>query len=150
MLALAGWIPLSFLAATIGGLAAPGPWYERVNKPSWNPPNAVFAPVWTVLFLMMGVAAWLVWQRRGQPGVTLALTLFVGQLCLNVLWSWLFFHWHRMDLAFYELLVFWVVILATLLAFWQVRPLAGWLFVPYLLWVTFAGYLNLTLWRLNR
>ncbi len=150
MLALAGWILLSFLAATIGGLAAPGPWYERVNKPSWNPPNAVFAPVWTVLFLMMGVAAWLVWQRRGQPGVTLALTLFVGQLCLNVLWSWLFFHWHRMDLAFYELLVFWVVILATLLAFWQVRPLAGWLFVPYLLWVTFAGYLNLTLWRLNR
>ncbi len=118
MLALAGWILLSFLAATIGGLAAPGPWYERVNKPSWNPPNAVFAPVWTVLFLMMGVAAWLVWQRRGQPGVKLALTLFVGQLCLNVLWSWLFFHWHRMDLAFYELLVFWVVILATLLAFW--------------------------------
>lgn len=150
MLALAGWILLSFLAATVGGLAAPGAWYERVNKPSWNPPNAVFAPVWTVLFLMMGVAAWLVWQRRGQPGVTLALTLFVGQLCLNVLWSWLFFHWHRMDLAFYELLVFWVVILATLLAFWQVRPLAGWLFVPYLLWVTFAGYLNLTLWRLNR
>lgn len=150
MLALAGWILLSFLAATIGGLAAPGAWYERVNKPSWNPPNAVFAPVWTVLFIMMGVAAWLVWQRRGQPGVTLALTLFVGQLCLNVLWSWLFFHWHRMDLAFYELLVFWVVILATLLAFWRVRPLAGWLFVPYLLWVTFAGYLNLTLWRLNR
>ncbi len=150
MLALAGWILLSFLAATIGGLAAPGPWYERVNKPSWNPPNAVFAPVWTVLFLMMGVAAWLVWQRRGQPGVTLALTLFVGQLCLNVLWSWLFFHWHRMDLAFYELLLFWALILATLLAFWQVRPLAGWLFVPYLLWVSFAGFLNLTLWRLNR
>ncbi len=150
MLALAGWILLSFLAATIGGLAAPGPWYERVNKPSWNPPNAVFAPVWTVLFLMMGVAAWLVWQRRGQPGVTLALTLFVGQLCLNTLWSWLFFHWHRMDLAFYELLLFWALILATLLAFWQVRPLAGWLFVPYLLWVSFAGFLNLTLWRLNR
>ena len=67
-----------------------------------------------------------------------------------MLWSWLFFHWHRMDLAFYELLLFWVVILATLVAFWRVRPLAGWLFVPYLLWVTFAGYLNLTLWRLNR
>ena len=150
MLALAGWILLSFLAATIGGLAAPGAWYEQVNKPSWNPPNAVFAPVWTVLFLMMGVAAWLVWLRRGEPGVVPALGLFGAQLALNVLWSWLFFHWHRMDLAFYELLLFWVVILATLLAFWQVRPLAGWLFVPYLLWVTFAGYLNLTLWRLNR
>ena len=150
MLALAGWILLSFLAATIGGLAAPGQWYERVNKPSWNPPNAVFAPVWTVLFILMGVAAWLVWLRRGETGVTLALALFVGQLVLNVLWSWLFFHWHRMDLASYELLLFWVVILATLVAFWQVRPLAGWLFVPYLVWVTFAGYLNLTLWRLNR
>ncbi|MBP9200536.1 MAG: tryptophan-rich sensory protein [Gemmatimonadales bacterium] len=150
MLALAGWILLSFLAATIGGLASPGQWYERVNKPSWNPPNAVFAPVWTVLFILMGVAAWLVWLRRGETGVTLALALFVGQLVLNVLWSWLFFHWHRMDLAFYELLLFWVVILATLVAFWQVRPLAGWLFVPYLVWVTFAGYLNLTLWRLNR
>lgn len=78
------------------------------------------------------------------------MTLFVVQLVFNTLWSWLFFGWHRMDLAFYEVLLFWLLILATLVAFWRVRPLAGALLVPYLLWVTFAAYLNHTLWRLNR
>lgn len=150
MLALLGWILLSFLAAFLGGLAAPGAWYEGIRKPAWNPPNAVFAPVWSVLFLVMGVAAWLVWSRRGAAPVTIALVLFVLQLVLNVLWSWLFFGFHRMDLAFYEVLLFWALILVTLVAFWRVRPLAGALLVPYLLWVTFAAYLNLTLWRLNR
>ncbi len=78
------------------------------------------------------------------------MTLFVVQLVFNTPWSWLFFGWHRMELAFYEVLLFWLLILATLVAFWRVRPLAGALLVPYLLWVTFAAHLNHTLWRLNR
>lgn len=150
MLSLVGWILVAYAAAVLGGLAGPDAWYATINKPSWNPPNRVFGPVWTILFTMMGVAAWLVWSRRAETGVTLALGLFVGQLLLNALWSWLFFHWHRPDWAFAELLLLWLAILATLLAFWRVRPLAGALLVPYLLWVSFAGYLNLTLWRLNR
>lgn len=150
MLSLVGWILVAYAAAVLGGLAGPDAWYATINKPSWNPPNRVFGPVWTILFTMMGVAAWLVWSRRAETGVTLALGLFAGQLLLNALWSWLFFHWHRPDWAFAELLLLWLAILATLLAFWRVRPLAGALLVPYLLWVSFAGYLNLTLWRLNR
>jgi benzodiazapine receptor len=148
---LIGWILLSFVAAAVGGYAArPGAWYASINKPSWNPPNWVFGPVWSILFILMGVSAWLVWSRRGQAPVGTALTLFVLQLVLNSLWSWFFFGWHMPGAAFAEVLVFWVVILLTLLAFWQVRPLAGALLLPYLAWVGFASYLNFTIWRLNR
>lgn len=148
---LIGWILVSFAAAAVGGIAArPGAWYASINKPSWNPPDWVFAPVWTVLFILMGVAAWLVWSRRGEVPVGLALTLFGVQLLLNTLWSWLFFGWHLPGAAFAEVLVFWVMILLTLLAFWQIRPLAGALLLPYLVWVGFASFLNYTLWRLNR
>jgi tryptophan-rich sensory protein len=150
-LALAGWILVAFLAALIGGLAgAPGAWYAGLAKPAWNPPNWVFGPVWTVLYATMGVAAWLIWLRRADTPVQAALTLFGIQLVLNALWSWVFFGWHWLGLAFVELLLMWVAILATTVAFWRIRPLAGWLFLPYLLWVAFAGVLNLFLWRLNR
>jgi benzodiazapine receptor len=150
LLALAGWMLVAFLAALIGGLAGPGAWYAGLAKPAWNPPDWVFGPVWTVLYAAMGVAAWLVWLRRGAAPVQGALLLFGVQLGLNALWSWLFFGWHRPGLAFMELVLLWFAILATTLAFWRIRPLAGWLFVPYLLWVSFAGLLNVTLWRLNR
>ena len=92
----------------------------------------------------------MVWSRREEAAVGLALGLFVVQLLFNSAWSWIFFRFRRMDLAFYELVAMWLLVLATLLAFWSIRPAAGQLLVPYLLWVTFAGYLNLTLWRLNR
>jgi len=149
-LQLAGWIGCGFIFATIGGAARPGAWYRGIKKPAWNPPDWVFAPVWSVLFILMGVAAWMVWSRRGDQSVTLPLLLFGVQLTLNSLWSWLFFGFHRMDLALIEVVVFWLSILATAVTFHQVRPLAGQLFIPYLLWVAFAAYLNYTLWRLNR
>ena len=150
MLALAGWIVLSFGVAGESGAARPGAWYRGINKPSWNPPDWVFAPVWSLLYTLMGVAAWLVWQQRAETAVQLALGLFVVQLLCNALWSWLFFGWHRMGVAMLELMVLWCLILATIVAFWQVRPLAGGLLIPYLTWVSFAGFLNYTLWRLNR
>lgn len=150
MVALGGWILLSMLAGVSGGVARPDAWYDGIRKPRWNPPNWVFAPAWTVLYVTMGVAAWMVWSRREEAAVGLALGLFVVQLLFNSAWSWIFFRFRRMDLAFSELVVMWLLVLATLLAFWSIRPAAGQLLVPYLLWVTFAGYLNLTLWRLNR
>ena len=150
MLALAGWIVLSFCVAGVAGAARPGAWYRGINKPSWNPPDWVFAPVWSLLYTLMGIAAWLVWQQRAKTAVQLALGLFVVQLLCNALWSWLFFGWHRMGVAMLELMVLWCLILATIVAFWQVRPLAGGLLIPYLTWVSFAGFLNYTLWRLNR
>ena len=150
MVALGGWILLSMLAGVSGAVARPDAWYDRIRKPRWNPPNWVFAPAWTVLYVTMGVAAWMVWSRREEAAVGLALGLFLVQLLFNSAWSWIFFRFRRMDLAFYELVAMWLLVLATLLAFWSIRPAAGQLLVPYLLWVTFAGYLNLTLWRLNR
>ncbi len=148
---LIGWILICFVAAAIGGAAArPGAWYAAIRKPRWNPPARVFGPVWTVLFVMMGIAAWLVWSRRGEVPVGAALALFGVQLGLNALWSWLFFGWHLLGAALAEVLLLWVMILLTTLAFWPVRPLAGALLLPYLAWVGFAAYLNYTLWRLNR
>jgi tryptophan-rich sensory protein len=139
-----------FGAAAFGAQFAPGEWYAGLTRPSWNPPNWIFGPVWTVLYLLMAVSGWLVWRTAGFRGATGALACFAVQLLLNAAWSWLFFGLHRPGLAFAEIVVLWLAILATLLLFWKVRPLAGALLVPYLLWVSFAAVLNLTLWQLNR
>jgi tryptophan-rich sensory protein len=109
----------------------------------------VFGPVWAVLYVAIGIAAWLVWRTDGFRSARGALTLFLAQLTLNALWSWLFFGWHRGPLAFADILLLWVLIIATLIAFWRVRTLAGWLLVPYLLWVSFASALNYAVWQLN-
>jgi len=106
----------------------------------------VFAPVWTGLYLLMGIAAWLVWSDKGW---TWALMLFLIQLALNAAWTWLFFGLQRPGLALFEICLLWLAILATLIAFWRIRPLAGGLLVPYLVWVTFALLLNAELWRRN-
>lgn len=149
-IALAGWTGAALLAGLIGGVATrPGEWYASLDKPAWTPPGWIFGPVWTILYLMMGVAAWLVWERRGTGRAEAALTLFVVQLALNALWSWLFFGWHRIDLAVVEILILWLLIAATLSAFVRVRRAAGALLVPYLLWVSFAGALTLEIWRRN-
>jgi translocator protein len=147
---LAGWIVASFAAAVVGGFFTPGEWYAQLNKPAWNPPAWIFGPVWTALYLGMAVAAWLVWKRGGFAGAPVALGLFLAQLLFNGAWSWLFFGLHRPGLALAEILVLWALILATLVAFWTVHRAAGLLFVPYLAWVSFASFLNFTLWRLNR
>ncbi len=124
-------------------------WYAGLAKPGWNPPNWVFGPVWSALYLSMAVAAWLVWRQAGWAGAARPLGLFGAQLVLNVLWSILFFGLHRPDLAFGEILILWAFILATLVLFWRWSKAAGLLLVPYLAWVTFASVLNFAVWRLN-
>jgi tryptophan-rich sensory protein len=137
------WVAVTLAAGAVGGFAAaPGEWYAALNKPNWNPPQWVFGPVWTTLYVMMGVAASLAWPGRHTRAGGVGFRLFGLQLVLNALWSWLFFHWHRPDLALADLVVLWVTILGTLIAFRRVRPLAGALLGPYLAWVTFAGLLN--------
>jgi translocator protein len=142
---------LTFTAAAFGGLASAqsGAFYAQLARPAWAPPAAVFGPVWTVLYVMIALAGWLAWSARGSSSFWLPATLFVAQLVANALWTWLFFAWRLGLWSFVEIVVLWLLIVATIVAFWQLRPLAGVLLVPYLAWVTFAAALNLVLWRLN-
>lgn len=150
-LGLAGWLLVCFTVAAVGAIASveAKSFYAQLVQPAWAPPASVFGPVWTALYAMMGIAAWLVWRNGGWRAHRAALTLFLVQLALNALWSWLFFAWHRGAWAFADILVLWLLIAATLVCFWRVRPLAGALLVPYLLWVSFATALNYSVWQLN-
>ena len=148
-LALGGWLLVCFAAAAMGGLFMPDEWYTSLKKPSWNPPGWIFGPVWTALYTMMAVAAWLVWERGGFAAQRRPLALFFAQLTLNAAWTPLFFGLHRPDLAFAEIALLWLAITATLGAFLRASYVAAWLLAPYLAWVSFAAALNLTLWRLN-
>lgn len=145
------WLALSFAAAAIGGVAsASAPeFYRELVRPTWAPPAWVFGPVWTMLYLLMGIAAWLVWRERGFGGARTALALFLVQLVANAMWSWLFFAWQLGALATVEIFILWGLILATTITFWRIRPLAGALLVPYLLWVSFASVLCIAIWRAN-
>ncbi len=126
-------------------------WYPTLVKPSFNPPAWIFGPVWTVLYIMMGVAAYLVWrQGTDADGVRVALAVFVVQLALNGLWSILFFGMHSPGWALVEIVVLWWAIGATIWIFWRVAPAAGVLLLPYWAWVSFATILNASLWWLNR
>jgi len=151
ILGLVGWLVIISVAATIGATASinAGSFYTQIVLPEWAPPSWVFGPAWTVLYALMAIAAWLVWRADGFRAARNALTLFLVQLALNVLWSWLFFGWHRGALAFADILLLWVLIVVTIIAFWRMRPLAGALLVPYLLWVSFASALNYAVWQLN-
>jgi tryptophan-rich sensory protein len=151
ILGLAGWLVITIVAAAIGAAASidAGSFYTQLVLPQWAPPPWVFGPAWTVLYALMGIAAWLVWRVDGFRAARGALTLFLVQLAPNALWSWLFFGWHRGALAFADILLLWVLIVVTLIAFWRVRALAGALLVPYLLWVSFASALNYAVWQLN-
>jgi translocator protein len=146
---LVGWLAVSFAAAWVGSRYMPGAWYVSLSKPSWNPPNYVFAPIWTVLYVLMSISAWLIWLKAGIKGANAGLVLFVLQLILNALWSYLFFGLHRPGLAFFDIVALWLVILAVAVLFWRVDHVAGGLMVPYIAWVSFATYLNFVLWRLN-
>jgi len=123
------------------------PWYAELRKPAWTPPSWLFAPVWTILFLAMAVAAWLVWRKAGLASAPMR--LFLLQLLLNVGWSALFFRLRSPGAAFVEILVLWLAILATSVEFWKVIPPAGFLLLPYLIWVGYAAALNFSIWRLN-
>lgn len=148
---LVAWLIVSFIAAAIGGAASiqAGPFYTQLVRPEWAPPSSIFGPVWTVLYALMGIAAWLVWRAGDFRATKFPLTLFLVQLALNALWSWLFFGWHHGALAFADILLLWALIVATLIAFWRIRRLAGALLFPYLLWVSFASALNYSVWQLN-
>ena len=148
-LALAGWVAATFAAAAMGGLFLPGEWYAGLRKPSWNPPNWIFGPVWSALYTIMAMAAWLVWKRGGFADQRVALLFFLVQLLFNALWSPLFFGLHRPGLAFVDLMLLWLTLLATIAAFWKARRFAGAMLLPYLAWITFAGALNFAIWRLN-
>lgn len=151
LIGLMGWLFVSFIAAAIGAAASiqARPFYIQLTRPEWAPPASVFGPVWTVLYVLIAIAAWLVWRDGGYRAAKYALTLFLLQLALNALWSWLFFGWHQGALAFADILILWSMIVATLISFWRIKPLAGVLLVPYLLWVSFASILNYSVWQLN-
>lgn len=133
---------------SMGTFKALQSWYPDIIKPSWNPPNWIFGPVWTILYALMATSAWRVLESD-SPNKGVALTLFGVQLALNGLWSWLFFAWGKFDLATYEIAALWFFVLATTLVFWRISAIAGALLLPYLAWITFAGALNFTIWRLN-
>lgn len=144
-----GWLLLPFSAALAAASISANAEYVQIAQPSWAPPGWLFGPVWTILYLLMGISAALVWRRFGFGGAKLALGLFVVQLGFNALWSWIFFGWQLRGWAFAEIVLLWVLILATILASWQKRRLAGALLIPYLAWVSFAAILNFAIWRLN-
>jgi translocator protein len=150
-LGLAGWLFASFVTGAIGALASVNAagFYGQLVQPAWSPPAWLFGPVWSVLFILMGVSAWLVWREHGFRGAGAALKLYTAQLVANALWSWLFFAWHLGAIAFAEIVVLWVLIAATIVTFWRLHRFAAILLVPYLLWASFAAALNFALWRLN-
>lgn len=148
---LAAWLTLAFTTAAVGAFASvhARDFYAHLLRPSWAPPGWLFGPVWGLLYFLMGVAAWLIWRANGWRGARSALILFVLQLAVNALWSWLFFTWRLGALAFADIVLLWLLIVATVIAFWRLRPLAGAMLLPYLAWVSFAAALCYTTWQLN-
>ena len=146
-LALAGFALASLAAASSGAYFKPGAWYGTLRKPGWTPRPWVFPVIWAPLYVAIAVSGWLVWREAGL--VVPAMALYLAQLVLNAGWSAVFFGLRRPDLAFGELVLLWLSIAATLAAFAPVSAAAAWLLAPYLLWVTIAGALNLSVWRLN-
>ncbi len=141
---LAGIIGSVFTTSSIAG------WYSTLSKPAFNPPSFIFGPVWTTLYLLMGIAAFLVWKKGlDRKDVKIALGIFIGQLILNTLWSIIFFGLHSPDAAFIEIIFLWLAIVATIIAFAKISKSAAWLFAPYILWVSFAAFLNYSIWMLN-
>ena len=152
VLVLVVLLGLVFVAASVGSVftsRSVSDWYEDLAKPSWTLPGWVFGPVWTVLYVLMAAAAWLVWLQEGLTRGRVPLALFAAQLVLNAAWSGLFFGLHMPGLALAELVVLLAAIAATTVAFWRASPTAGAMMLPYLGWVTFAAALNLAIWRMN-
>ena len=150
-LVIAILIPL-LVGFTSGFFTATGvdSWYQTIQRPSWNPPNWIFAPVWTTLYILMGIALYLIWKADSDtPVKKYAITLFAVQLILNFFWSFIFFSQHQPGWAFVEIVVMWLMILLTIFAFAKINTTAAWLLVPYISWVSFAAILNFTIWKLN-
>lgn len=143
------------ITLSVGGIAgyatanAIGGWYATLVKPSFNPPNGIFAPVWTLLYIMMGIALYLIWKQPASKERNIALLFFALQLFLNFCWSILFFNYHQLGWAFVEIIGMWAFIIITIFAFAPISKTAAWLLVPYVSWVSFASILNYAIWRLN-
>jgi len=150
-LGLVGWLLASLATGVAGALATrhARDFYAGLVRPAWAPPGWVFGPVWTTLYLLMGVSVWLVWRTAGWSGATVALSLFVVQLVCNAAWSWFFFAWRRGALALADILLLLALIVATMFAFAQVHTLAMVLLIPYICWVAFATLLTWAIWRAN-
>jgi benzodiazapine receptor len=149
ILVLGGFAAACAMAASTGVAFPPGEWYGQLVKPTWRPPNWIFAPAWTILYISIAVSGWLVWRDLGFVAAAVPLAVFAVQLALNAAWTPIFFGLHRPDLAFIEIVLLWSSIVATIALFYPVNAGAAWLLVPYLGWVTFAAALNLSIWRLN-
>jgi benzodiazapine receptor len=148
---LLGWVVVTFTAAAIGSIAsvrAPE-FYSQLSRPDWAPPSSVFGPVWTLLYVLMAIAAFLVWRERGFRVARFALGIYLLQLAANALWSWLFFGWQQGNAAAVEVVVLLLLIIVTVVAFWRIRPLAGALLLPYLAWVSYATALTISIVRRN-
>ena len=147
------WIGLCYMVAWTGAQVSPGiassDWYELLAKPAWNPPAWLFGPVWTILYTLMGISAWLVWKDHGFKDAKAALTLFLVQLALNGLWSQIFFGMQKTGWAFLEIFFLLTAIIATTWLFFKKNRLAGWLMIPYIAWVSFATVLNGAIWVMN-
>ena len=149
---LAGLLALCFTAALAGGAitsTSVNGWYQTIAKPAWTPPDWVFGPVWTALYFMMAIAAWLVWWQVGWPAARVPLGWFAAQLVLNVAWSAIFFGLHSPGAAIVEIGLLWLAIAGTLVTFWRRSVPAACLLVPYLAWTSFAAVLNFAVWKLN-
>jgi translocator protein len=148
---LVGWLVLTFLAAAVGAAASvqAGTFYGQLARPSWAPPGWLFGPVWSALYLLMAISAWLVWRTSSHRSTTPALGLYVAQLGANALWTWLFFAWNQGAWAFADVLLVWVLLGLTIAAFRRHSMLAAGLLLPYLAWVTFAAALSWATWRMN-
>lgn len=146
---LIGWLALCYGVAAFGAQFSARGFYQSLNQPAWAPPGWVFGPVWTALYTMMAIAAWLVWREGGFRGAPLALGLFLVQLAFNGAWSWIFFGMGELAWGFADIVALWVSLLATTVVFWRRDRLAGALMIPYLAWVTFAAALNFAIWRMN-
>jgi translocator protein len=150
---LALFIVVCFAVAGSGSVFTTGSvrdWYPMLRRPSWTPPSWLFGPVWTILYLMMAIAAWLVWRRRELIDVRSSLGLFAFQLILNAVWSPLFFGLKNPLAGLLDIIPLWAAILATLISFWKIAPAAGILLIPYWFWVSFATALNFAIWKMNR
>lgn len=149
---LAACLVLCYGASALGAVATArsvATWYQTLAKPGFTPPDWVFAPVWSALYTMMAVALWLAWRRRGLAGAKPAVVLFLAQLALNVIWTWLFFGFRRLDWASFEIALLLVAIAATIRAFHRIDRIAALLLLPYAAWVAYAGLLTVAIWRLN-
>jgi len=149
VIALAFWILLTFAVAAFASQFQPDTWYTTIAKPSWTPPGWIFGPVWSLLYLSMSISVWFIWNQRKTLNVNIPLLLYIIQLILNGLWSYIFFNQHQIGIALIDIVILVFLISIITVRFWQISKTAGILFIPYLVWVSFATVLNFEIWRIN-